>query len=265
MKRLADKVLKTYTFFIIMILYLPIAVLVVFSFNKVESIHRWGGFTLEWYKRLFTGQAFVSHSAALNVWEAFYNSIWVALVTGVISAILGVLLAYGISRFTFRGKDILEGLLYIPIIIPEIASSLSLLLFYIWIRFPLGGWSVVIGHTTFSISYCMVVIRTRFAGFDKSLEEAAKTLGADEIQTFLRITLPIIFPGILAAFLLTFTLSYDDFIKTAFTRGPGFLTLPILIWTWAKRGLISPELNALATLSLSVSITLTYLYAKLQK
>lgn len=264
MKRLLDKILKVYTFLVIAMLYAPIAVLVVFSFNKLESIHVWGGFTLKWYERLFTGQAFVGHSGALNVWEAFYNSIWVALATGVISVILGTLTAYGMVRFVFKGKETLEGLLYIPIIIPEIAESLSLLLFYMWIKFPLGGWSVVIGHSAFSVSYCMVVIRTRFAGFDKSLEEAAKTLGADEIQTFFRITLPIIFPGILAAFLLTFTLSYDDFIKTAFTKGPGFITLPILIWTWARRGLITPELNALATLSLAISIVITYLYAKMQ-
>ncbi|MEM3819814.1 MAG: ABC transporter permease subunit, partial [Nitrososphaerota archaeon] len=141
----------------------------------------------------------------------------------------------------------------IPVIIPEIAEALSLLIMYIFLNIPLGPVTVIIGHIAFDVSFVTIVMRARMAGYDKSIEEAARTLGANEFQTFFRITLPTLYPAILAAGLLAFTLSFDDLIKTLFTTGPGFKTLPLIVWSSAARGGVSPELNSLSSFALSIS------------
>ncbi|MEM0350270.1 MAG: ABC transporter permease subunit, partial [Archaeoglobaceae archaeon] len=149
------------------------------------------------------------------------------------------------------------------IVIPEITEDLSLLLFYKFIGFPLGFYSVLLGHIAFNVAFVFVIVKARLSGYEKSIEEASLTLGANEIQTFLRVTIPIAMPGIIAASLIAFTLSWDNFIKTVFTTSPGFQTLPMLIWSQAVRGVVSPSLSALATLMLLVSIILAYLYVRI--
>lgn len=256
--KLGDVFLKVFTFGIFALLYVPIVVMVLFSFNSSRFLGAWTGFTTFWYVKIFQTP---------EIWNALYNSVTIAAITAVVSVVFGLLTAYAMVRYNFGGKGVIDSLLYIPIIIPEIAEALTLLLFYLLIGwgFSLGFTTVLIGHIAYDISYCYVVLRARLVGFDRSLEEAAKTLGANDIQTFFRITLPLLMPGVLAASLLAFTLSYDDFYKTAFTTGPGFDTLPLKIWSMTRKGGVTPELNALTTIALGFSISLALLYQYFSK
>lgn len=242
--KLVSVFLKIFTILVFAFLYLPIIAMVIFSFNESKSLGAFTGFSLRWYEKVL---------ASAEVWKAFYNSFWVGGVVTIFSIILGIMLALAITRYDFAGKSIIDSLILIPIIIPEITEALSLLIMYIFLNIPLGPITVIIGHVAFDISFVTVVLRARMAGYDKSVEEAARTLGANELQTFFRITLPIMYPAILAAGLLAFTLSFDDLIKTLFTTGPGFKTLPLIVWSSAARGGVSPDLNALSTFALSVS------------
>jgi spermidine/putrescine transport system permease protein len=243
--KIFDKFLKSFTFLILILMYLPIAAMIFFSFNSTKSLVRFTGFSFRWYSALFQNKV---------VWGALYNSITVAVVVTLVSIVLALLMANAIVRYEYRGESIINVFIYIPIVIPEITESLAILILYIFLGFPRGFWGVVLGHATFGVTFAVVVLRARIAGFRKSVEEAARTLGADEIQTFFKITLPILMPGIIAAALLVFTLSFDDFIKTSFTRGVGFQTLPLVIYSSAKRGGVSPELNALSTFSFGISL-----------
>lgn len=256
--KFGDLALKVFTLLIFALIYGPIIVMVVFSFNNSALLGSWQGFTLDWYTILFQSG---------EIWQALYNSVAVAAIVAVFSVVFGTLTALAMTRYSFKGKTTVDSLLYIPMIIPEIAEALTLLLFYLWIGWGLGlGFmTVLIGHIAYDISFAFVVIRARMTGFDRSLEEAAQTLGANEIQTFFRITLPILMPGIIAGGLLAFTLSYDDFYKSAFTTGPGFETLPLRIWSMASRGGVSPELNALTTVAFGISISLALLYQWLSR
>jgi spermidine/putrescine transport system permease protein len=256
MKRFWDNFLKGYSVVLYIFLYAPILIMVVFSFNDSRLLAVWRGFSLRWYEMLV---------ADPTVWKAFYNSIWVASLTTVVSMVLGTMTAFAMIRYSFRGKSILDSALYFPVVIPEITKALSLLLFYVFAGIPLGGITVAIGHIAFSISYATIVIRARLVGFDRSVEEAAQSLGANEIRTFIHVTLPLILPGVIAGGLLAFTVSYDDFIKTAFTAGPGFQTLPLRIYAMASRGGVSPQLNALATVTLVVSLALALVRLRLSK
>jgi spermidine/putrescine transport system permease protein len=253
MRRLWDRFLKGYSFLVLAFLYIPILSMIVFSFNDSRLTAVWRGFTLKWYVSLMNSS---------ELWGAFYNTIVVALVVTVLSIMLGTATALAMSRYKFRGKNAFDAYLYIPIVIPEITEALSLLLLYVWAGVPLGLLTIVLGHLTFAIPFAALVIRSRMAGFDRSVEEAAQSLGANEIQTFFRVTLPIISTGVIAGALLAFTQSYDDFIKTAFTRGPGVDMLPTTIYNLARRGGASPELNALATIALSISIVMAILWQK---
>ncbi|NIR87491.1 ABC transporter permease, partial [Candidatus Bathyarchaeota archaeon] len=219
--KIFDKILKSFTILILILMYLPIVIMIGFSFNSAKSLGRFTGFSLRWYSQLFE---------KADVWTAFYNSLTSAAVVTIISVVLALLMANAVVRYEYRGGSLIDAFIYIPIVIPEITESLSLLIFYGVIGFPLGFWSVALGHATFGATFAIVVLRARISGFRKSFEEAARTLGADEIETFFRITLPILMPGVIAAGLLAFTLSFDDFIKTSFTTGPGFTTLPLIIY-----------------------------------
>lgn len=253
MKKLGDKVLKGYSALVLAFLYVPILAMIVFSFNDSRLTAVWRGVTIRWYTALLGDSA---------IWGAFYNTMLVAVLVTVLSAILGTLTALAMSRYKFKGKNAFDAYLYIPIIIPEITEALSLLLLYIWAGVPLGLPTIILGHLTFAIPFAALVIRSRMAGFDRSVEEAAQSMGANEVQTFFRITLPIISTGVIAGALLAFTQSYDDFIKTAFTRGPGVDMLPTTIYNLARRGGASPELNALATVALSVSILMAIMWQR---
>ncbi|MEM0453026.1 MAG: ABC transporter permease [Nitrososphaerota archaeon] len=236
--------LKIFTILVFLFLYSPIIVMVVFSFNESKSIGVFTNFSLRWYEKVINNP---------EVWKALFNSFWVGAVVTIVSLILGLMMAMAVIRYNFSGKSILESLILIPVIIPEIAEALSLLIMYIFLNIPLGPVTVIIGHVAFCISYVTIVMRARMAGYDRSIEEAARTLGANEFQTFFKITLPTLYPAILAAGLLAFTLSFDDLIKTLFTTGPGFKTLPLVVWSSAARGGVSPELNSLSSFALSIS------------
>lgn len=237
-------------------LYFPIVVLVVLSFNASRYASGvWRGFTLGWYTRLFADQA---------IGTALKNTLIVAGVSTLFSTIFGTMVALAMERYDFRGKLAFDALLYLPIIIPDIAMAVMLLLFFVLSRVQLGLPTIIISHMAFNISFVAVVVRARLAYFDIALEEAAQDLYANELQTFWRVTLPLIMPGILGGALLAFTLSIDDFVITFFTAGPGSTTLPLRIYSMVKLG-VTPEINALSSMMLVVSMMLVMLSLLLQK
>jgi spermidine/putrescine transport system permease protein len=250
-------------------LYLPIVVLVAFSFNDSRLAARWAGFTTKWYVIMLNSEA---------VLNAFWNSIIVAVISTVIATVLGTMTALAMERFRFPLRKTYDGILYLPVIVPDIVMGVSLLAFFALtleiinnslslssdsaLRPGLG--TVIIAHVAFNISFVAIVVRTSLRDFNKALEEAAMDLGANEWTTFRRVTLPLIMPGILGGALLAFTLSLDDFVITFFTTGPGGTTLPIEVFGRIKRA-ISPEINAISTVMLMVSIMLVIASQVLQR
>jgi spermidine/putrescine transport system permease protein len=237
-------------------LYLPIVILVVFSFNASRyASGAWRGFSLQWYASLFSNEA---------IGTALKNTLIVAGASTVISTVFGTMVALAMERYSFRGKLPFDALLYLPIIIPDIAMAVMLLLFFVLGHARLGLITIIISHVAFNISFVAVVVRARLAYFDVSLEEAAQDLYANEWQTFRRVTLPLIMPGILGGALLAFTLSIDDFVITFFTAGPGSTTLPLRIYSMVKLG-VTPEINALSSMMLLASMALVFLSLMLRK
>lgn len=236
-------------------LYAPIIILVVFSFNASRFVSDWRGFTLQWYAQLFGNQA---------IGAALRNSLIVAGGSTLISTVFGTMVALAMERYNFWGKLPFDALLYLPIIIPDIAMAVMLLLFFVLAHMNLGLTTIIISHVAFNISFVAVVVRARLAYFDISLEEAAQDLYANEWQTFRRVTLPLIMPGILGGALLAFTLSIDDFVITFFTAGPGSTTLPLRVYGMIKMG-ITPEINALSSMMLLASMGLVLMSLLLQK
>jgi spermidine/putrescine transport system permease protein len=219
-------------------LYLPIIILIIFSFNENKATSIWTGFSLVWYQALFKDQA---------VLEALKVTLWVAFWSTLISTVIGTLTAIAMERFKFAGKVAYDAVLYLPIIIPDIVMALSTLLFFVIMGIPLSRYTVLIAHVAFNISFVAIIVRARLADMDNVLEEAAADLGANEWQTFRRITLPLLMPGILSGALLAFTLSLDDFVITFFVSGPGATTLPVRVYSMIRFGL-TPEVNAVSTL-----------------
>jgi spermidine/putrescine transport system permease protein len=237
-------------------LYAPIVILFVFSFNNSRFASAiWKGFTLDWYRQLFQNEA---------IGAALRNSLYISISSTVISTIFGTMVALAMERYLFRGKLAFDALLYLPIIIPDIAMAVMLLLFFVLIQMPLGRYTIIISHIAFNISFVAVVVRARLAQFDVSLEEAAQDLYANEWQTFRLVTLPLLMPGILGGALLAFTLSLDDFVITFFTAGPGSTTLPLRIYSMVKLG-VTPEINALSSIMLLASFLLVFLSFFLQR
>jgi spermidine/putrescine transport system permease protein len=236
-------------------LYAPIIILVIFSFNSSRFVTKWEGFSFRWYGELFKNEAM---AAALK------NSLIVAVASTLISTVFGTMVALVMERRRFPGKLAFDALLYLPIIIPDIAMAVMLLLFFVMAKISLSLTTIIIAHVAFNISFVAVVVRARLVGFDRSLEEAAQDLGANELQTFWHVTLPLLMPGILGGALLAFTLSLDDFVITFFTAGVGSTTLPLRIYSMVKLG-ITPEINAVSTLLLVASMTLVMLSLFLQR
>jgi spermidine/putrescine transport system permease protein len=236
-------------------LYFPIVILVIFSFNASRYAVAWRGFTLDWYTSLFANEA---------IGAALQKSLIVAGASTLISTVFGTMVALAMERYKFWGKLAFDALLYLPIIIPDIAMAVMLLLFFVLSHARLGLITIIISHVAFNISFVAVVVRARLAYFDITLEEAAQDLYADEWQTFRRVTLPLIMPGILGGALLAFTLSIDDFVITFFTAGPGSTTLPLRIYSMVKLG-VTPEINALSSMMLAASMFLVMLSLLLQK
>jgi spermidine/putrescine transport system permease protein len=230
-------------------LYAPIVILVIFSFNSSRFVSTWEGFSLRWYRELVQDAAMMA---------ALKNSLIVALASTLLSTVFGTMVALAMERHRFWGKLAFDALLYLPIIIPDIAMAVMLLLFFVMANIQLSLVTIIISHVAFNISFVAIVVRARLAGFDRSLEEAAQDLGANELQTFWHVTLPLLMPGILGGALLAFTLSLDDFVITFFTSGVGSTTLPLRIYSMVKLG-ITPEINAVSTLLVLASMTLLFL------
>jgi spermidine/putrescine transport system permease protein len=219
-------------------IYLPILLLIIFSFNKQKLNVSWEGFSLQWYQELFRNQ---------QILLAVRNSLTIALVSTLVATIIGTLAALALQRYRFPGYTLTESALYIPVIIPEVVMGISLLVFFSLVGVRLGLGTITLSHIAFSIPFVTLVVRARLHGFDKSIEEAAMDLGANELTTFFRVTLPTILPGVLSGALLALTLSLDDYVITYFTAGPGSTTLPLRIFSMVRFA-VTPEVNALSTI-----------------
>lgn len=249
------KLLAAHSWLVYLFLYLPIVILIIFSFNEARQTARWEGFTVQWYEKLFSNKLIL---------KSVKNSLVVAAVTTVCSTIIGTLAALALGRFNFRGKGFTQAALFLPIIIPEIVLGAALVTFFGATQIRLSIWTVIVAHVAFSISYVAIVVRARLAGFDRSLEEAAMDLGAGPIETFFRVTLPLILPGIVAGALLVFTISIDDYVITSFVAGVGSTTLPLQIYSMIKVG-VTPEVNAVSTLLLLFTVIMIVAAQRLQE
>ena len=224
-------------------LYLPIVLLIIFSFNEFKLVTVWAGFSTKWYVSLFHNQGLL-------------DAAWVTARVGVISAtvatVLGTLAALALTRYTrFHGRVLFSGMVFAPLVMPEVITGLSLLLLFVAIGLDRGFLTVTLAHITFSMCFVAVVVQSRLMTFDRSLEEAAMDLGAPPVRTFLEITLPVIMPAIVSGWMLAFTLSLDDLVIASFTSGPGATTLPMKIYSQVRLG-VTPEINAACTILIAV-------------
>jgi putrescine transport system permease protein len=220
-------------------LYLPILILVIYSFNASRLVTVWGGWSLRWYSEFFNDSAML---------EAAWMSFAVAATSATLATLFGTLAAVALSRGErFRGRVLFSGMLYAPLVMPEVITGLSLLLLFVAVNAERGFWTVTIAHTTLTMCFVAVVVQSRLGGLDRSLEEAAMDLGCDPVRAFLAVTLPLIVPAIAAGWMLAFTLSLDDLVIATFTTGPGSETLPIRIYSEVKLG-VKPEINAICAL-----------------
>jgi putrescine transport system permease protein len=220
-------------------LYLPILLLVVYSFNASRLVTVWGGFSTHWYASLLRNQQLLD-----SVWV----TLRIALVSSTLALVLGTLAGVVLVRAgPFRGRTLFAGMVYAPLVMPEVILGLSLLLLFVAVNVARGFWTITLAHTTFAMCYVAVVVQSRLLTFDRSLEEAAMDLGAPPLKTFLVVTLPLIAPALVAGWLLAFTLSLDDLVIASFTTGPGATTLPMRIYSQVRLG-VTPEINAASTL-----------------
>jgi len=272
--------------FLYVFMYAPIVVVIVFSFNAAKHGGPWTGFTTEWYQQLLRPAysiaselkevKYTEHIKQLELrtlfkkineillqprndkWSAAINTGVLAFASTILATALGTMLGYGLNRYWFPGKKLFSLLMYIPVVIPDIVMAVAMLSFYAVVRdwlglFELGMTTMIIAHITFQIPFVAIVVRSRLAGMDPAIEEAAHDLGASSWQVFWHVTFPLMLPGVLAGAMLAFTLSLDDFVVSFFTTGPGATTLPILIYSSVKRG-ITPDINALSTLIVLASV-----------
>jgi putrescine transport system permease protein len=227
-------------------LYLPIVLLVVYSFNASQLVTVWGGFSTRWYAALAGNSLFV---------DAAFITLRVGILSATIATILGTLAAMAMVRYgNFRGRLLFSGMVAAPLVMPEVITGLSLLLLFVAINFDRGFWSVTLAHTTFSMCFVAVVVQSRLIGVDRSLEEAAQDLGCPPLKAFLLVTIPVIWPAVLAGWMLAFTLSLDDLVIASFTSGPGATTLPMRIYSQVRLG-VTPEINAISTIMIGVVAT----------
>lgn len=230
--------LRLYTIGAFVYIYMPIVILMVFSFNTMKLNIRWQGFTLHWYEVLFKDQ---------QVMQATTNTLIIAVISTICATVIGTLAALAMHRYRFPGYTASETIMYIPIVIPEVVMGISLLVLFVMLNFTLGVPTITISHIAFNIPFVALVVRARLHGYDNAIDEAAMDLGANEMTTFWRVTLPTIMPGVLSGAMLAFTLSLDDYVITYFTAGPGATTLPLRVFSMV-RFMVTPEVNALSTI-----------------
>lgn len=237
-------------------LYLPIAILVIFSFNASRLVTVWGGWSTRWYAELFADGAML---------EAAGVSIRLAALSASIATVLGTLAAIALTRAgRFRGRTLFTGMVYAPLVMPEVITGLSLLLLFVALDLDRGFWTVTIAHTTLTMCFVAVVVQSRLITFDRSLEEAAMDLGCPPVRTFLLVTLPLIWPAVAAGWMLAFTLSLDDLVIASFTTGPGATTLPMRIYSQVRLG-VKPEINAVCTLMIAAVAAMLVAFSLLSK
>lgn len=222
--------------------FIPIVAVVFGSFNQNRSNTSWEGTTLEWYRQLLQDASLI---------KSLQNTILLAVISMLLAVLFGTLAAFGIYRFAFRGKKLIDTMFYIPVVIPEVVLGISLMVIFSVFQIPSGLLTLVIAHTTFCIPYVVFNVKAAIAGFDPSIEEASMDLGATRVQTFMKITIPVIMPGVFSGAYMSFTLSIDDIIVSSFTNGPGFITLPIMVNGMTKRG-IDPDVYSLFTIIMLV-------------
>ncbi|MBE9039998.1 ABC transporter permease [Oscillatoriales cyanobacterium LEGE 11467] len=235
-------------------MYLPILVLMFYSFNQSAYSAGWEGFTLEWYRRLFADD---------RIGKALFNSVKVAGLAVAVSAVLGTLMAVGLSRYEFRGKKLYQGISYLPLIIPDIAISVATLVFLAAVGISLSIWTIVAAHIVFCLAYIALAVSTRLADLDSNLEEAALDLGATPVEAFLKVLLPQLMPGIASGCLIAFVLSMDDLLISSFTAGAGATTLPMEIFSRIRTG-VKPDVNALSVILIGASGILAFVAENLR-
>lgn len=243
-------------FFITMLFfYIPLVVLIIYSFNSGKSAN-WNGFSFEWYVKLFTDSG--------RLWDSFGYSLLIGLLSATMSTIIGTFGAISLHWYNFKHKKYLEVISYLPLIIPDIIMGASLLIMFTQIKFPLGLATIFIAHTTFNIPFVLFIVLSRLAEFDYSIVEAAYDLGANEKQTLWKVIVPSLYPAIISGFLMSMTLSLDDFVITFFVTGPGSSTLPLHVYSMLKFG-VSPVINALSVILIAGTVLLTISTKKIQK
>ena len=220
-------------------LYLPVVILIIYSFNASRLVTVWGGWSLRWYAEFFNDGAML---------DAAWMSLRVAGTSATLATVLGTFAAVALSRGAdFKGRALFSGMLYAPLVMPEVITGLSLLLLFVALNAERGFWTVTIAHTTLTMCFVAVVVQARLGTLDQTLEEAAMDLGCGPLRAFLAVTLPLIVPSIVAGWMLAFTLSLDDLVIASFTTGPGSATLPIRIYSEVRLG-VKPEINAICAL-----------------
>ena len=248
------KIKNIYIFLVLLFLYLPILVLVFFSFNTSKLNIIFSGFTFKWYKELFMN---------IDLLEAFRNTLIVSITSTIISTVIGTISAIGLKKFDFKGKKIINEILYIPIVIPEIVLGIALLSIFTLTKIELGFFTLILSHISFLFFFVIISVKGVLVSINPNLELSCADLGANSWQTFFYITLPMLMPGIKSGAMLAFTLSLDDVIISYFTAGPHSNTLPLKIYSMIKGG-ISPDVNALTTLMLLVTCFILFISTSIQ-
>jgi spermidine/putrescine transport system permease protein len=230
-------------------LHAPLITLIVFSFNDSRFSASWTGFTLAWYRRLLERD---------DILDGLGRSLAVGMVATVVATAIGTLLALALARHRFRGRRLIEGLLYLPLVTPEIVIGISLLALFVFLGVPLGLGTITVAHIAFCVAFVAVVVGARLRGMGRQLEEAAMMLGADEWDAFWKVTVPQLLPGIVSGALLAFTLSFDDYVITSFVSGSGSSTLPVVVYGMVRRN-IEPSINAISAVIVVVTSGLLFL------
>ena len=246
---------KFYLGLVFLLMYLPVAVVVIFSFNESKLPVRFTGFSFQWYEKLFADSAML---------EALVNSLILGVASCAVSAVIGTLGAVGMSRIHWKTKGVLEYISILPLMIPEIILGMVLMAFFYMLNLPFGMLTLLIGHTVFCIPYILMEVKARLVGMDPSLEEAARDLGASPVRVFFDITLPLIMPAVAAGSLLAFAMSMDDVVISIFVNGPKLTTLPIKVYTQIRTG-VTPEINALCTVMLAFTVMILLFYSLIKR
>ncbi len=245
-KRFLGVLADIYAVLMYTLFYIPVAVMIAFSFNDAKRNFSWEGFTTGWYVKLFSFRN-------TTLWDALIYSLVIAVLATLISTVVGVLGGIGLKKFDFRTKKFINMMIYVPIIVPEIVLAVAMLIIFITVGIKMGMGTILIGHCTFCIPYAVVTIRGRISGDNETLEEASMDLGANRLQTFLRVTIPSIMPGIMSAAFLSFTLSIDDVVMSNMLAGASQSTLPVLILSLNRTGLTG-DVNALTTIMILMMV-----------